>query len=89
MPVNELIRIDKWLWAVRIYKTRSQASGECLKGRVLLNGMAVKPSHVVRIGEIFLVRKPPVIYTFKVKDILKSRVSAQIAKNFVEDLDFG
>jgi ribosome-associated heat shock protein Hsp15 len=86
MPVNEQIRIDKWLWAVRIYKTRTQAAGECLKGRVLFNGMTVKPSHVVRIGEIYLVRKPPVIHTFKVKDILRSRVSAQVAQNYVEDL---
>jgi ribosome-associated heat shock protein Hsp15 len=86
MPTNELVRIDKWLWAVRIYKTRTQAGAECLKGRVLLNGMPVKPSHVIKIGEIFLVKKPPVIHTFRVKDILKSRVSAQIAKDFVEDL---
>jgi ribosome-associated heat shock protein Hsp15 len=86
MPITESIRVDKWLWAVRIFKTRTQAGAECLKGRVLLNGMPVKPSHVVKIGEIFLVKKPPVIHTFRVKDILKSRVSAQIAKDFVEDL---
>jgi ribosome-associated heat shock protein Hsp15 len=86
MSVSEQVRIDKWLWAVRIYKTRTQAASECLKGRVLLNGITIKPSHVVRTGEIFLVRKPPVIHTFKVKEILKSRVSAQVAKNFVEDL---
>ena len=86
MPVNDQVRIDKWLWTVRIYKTRTQAASECLKGRVLLNGMTIKPSHIVMIGEIFLVKKPPVIHTFKVKDILKSRVSAQIAKNFVEDI---
>lgn len=82
----EQIRIDKWLWAVRIYKTRTQAAGECLKGRVLLNGNPVKPSHIVIVGEILIVRKPPVIHTYRVKDILRSRVSAQIAKNYVEDL---
>lgn len=86
MSLNEQVRIDKWLWAVRIFKTRTQAAGECLKGRVILNGQPVKPSHIVQPGELFLVKKPPVIHTYKVLDILKSRVSAQIARNYVEDL---
>jgi ribosome-associated heat shock protein Hsp15 len=83
---DEPVRIDKWLWSVRIYKTRTQAAAECRKGRVLINGVPIKPSHVAKEGEVVTVRKPPVIHTYKVKDILNSRVSAQVAKKYVEDL---
>lgn len=83
---QEKIRIDKWLWAVRIYKTRTQAAEECEKGRVMINGMSVKPSHIVKEGEIIMVRKPPIIYTYKVLGLLKNRISAQMAKSYVEDL---
>jgi ribosome-associated heat shock protein Hsp15 len=84
--VDEEVRIDKWLWAVRVFKTRTQAAEECNKGRIIINGVAVKPSRIVKIDEVIIVRKPPVIHTFKVKDTLKSRVSAQLAKNYIEDL---
>jgi ribosome-associated heat shock protein Hsp15 len=84
--VDEEVRIDKWLWAVRVFKTRTQAAEECNKGRIIINGVAVKPSRIVKIDEVVIVRKPPVIHTFKVKDTLKSRVSAQLAKNYIEDL---
>jgi ribosome-associated heat shock protein Hsp15 len=83
---EEHLRIDKWLWAVRIFKTRTIAAEECAKGRIIVNGNPVKPSHIVKIGETILVRKPPVIHTFKVIGLLKNRGSAQVAKNFVEDL---
>lgn len=87
MPINEEhLRIDKWLWAVRIYKTRSIATDECNKGRVLINGNPVKASHIVKPGEIVLVRKPPVIHTYKVLGLIKNRGSAQVVKSFVEDL---
>jgi len=86
MPEEEPMRIDKWLWAVRVYKTRTLAADECRRGRVIINGFTVKASHVVRIDEIILVRKPPIIYTYKVKGLIDKRVSAIIAKNFVEDL---
>jgi ribosome-associated heat shock protein Hsp15 len=83
---EEKIRIDKWLWAVRIYKTRTQAAEECEKGRVTINGFTVKPSHVVKVGEIINVRKPPVIHTYRVLGLIKNRVSAQVARQYVEDL---
>jgi ribosome-associated heat shock protein Hsp15 len=86
MPIVEPVRIDKWLWAVRVFKTRTLAADECRKGRIIINGNTVKPSHVVKNGEIVLVRKPPVIYTYKVLGILDKRVSAIVAKSFVEDL---
>jgi ribosome-associated heat shock protein Hsp15 len=86
MPEGEPVRIDKWLWAVRVYKTRTLAADECRKGRIIINGFAVKPSHVVKVGEIVLVRKPPIIFTYKVTGILDKRVSAIIAKNFADNL---
>ena len=86
MGENQEVRIDKWLWSVRIYKTRSMAIDEINKGRVTIEGMNVKPSRIVRIGELICVRKPPVIYTYKVTGLLHSRVSAQLAKEYVENL---
>jgi ribosome-associated heat shock protein Hsp15 len=86
MPKDEPVRIDKWLWAVRVFKTRTLAADECRKGRIIINGNTVKPSHVVKNGEIVLVRKPPIIYTYKVLGILDKRVSAIVAKTFAEDL---
>ena len=86
VSIEEPVRIDKWLWAVRIYKTRTIAAEECAKGRILINGNSVKPSHVVKPGEVILVRKPPVIHTFKVLQLLKNRVAAQLVKNYLEDL---
>lgn len=84
--MEEQVRIDKWLWAVRLYKTRSIATEECKKGRVIVDGVAVKPSRIVKVDDKILVRKLPVIYTYKVKGIISKRVSAQIAQEQYEDL---
>ena len=84
--MDEPVRIDKWLWAVRVFKTRTIATEECSKGRITINGTPVKASHIVKPGEIIVVRKPPLVHTFKVLGILKNRVSAQLAKNYSEDL---
>jgi len=80
------IRIDKWLWAVRIYKTRTIAIDECKKGRVVINGVAVKPSRSIHVGELINIKKPPVVYTYKIKGILDRRVSAQVVKDYMEDM---
>ncbi len=79
-------RIDKWLWAVRIFKTRSQASEACRKGRIIINGIQVKPSRDIKAGEIILIRKPPAVYTYKVKSLLQKRQSARLARECYEDL---
>lgn len=78
--------MDKFLWAVRIFKTRSQAAEACKKGRILVDGIAVKPSRVVKRGDLILVRKLPVIYTIRVKELLENRVAAQRVPFYVEDL---
>ncbi len=86
MTDNKAIRIDKFLWAARIFKTRSIASEECKKGRIIINDIQVKPSRIVARGEIIIVKKLPVIYTYRILDPIENRVSAKIAGNYIEDL---
>lgn len=80
------IRIDKFLWAVRIYKTRSIASDECRKGRILVNNMPVKPSRIISGNEIVTIKKPPVAFTYKILEPIENRVSAKLVGKFLEDL---
>jgi ribosome-associated heat shock protein Hsp15 len=77
------LRIDKFLWAVRVYKTRNLATEECKKGHVLVNSIAVKPSRAVHIDDIIQIKMPPILRTYKVLGLLEKRVSATIAKDFV------
>jgi ribosome-associated heat shock protein Hsp15 len=86
MPDKKEIRIDKFLWSVRLYKTRSIASDECRKGRILINSIQVKPSRVVQKNEIILVKKPPVVYSFRIIEPIENRVSAKLVTQFIEDL---
>lgn len=86
MADNKTIRIDKFLWSVRIYKTRSIASDECRKGRIFINDIQVKPSRAVLKNEIITVKKPPVIYTYKVIEPIENRVSAKLVEQFIEDM---
>jgi ribosome-associated heat shock protein Hsp15 len=80
------VRIDKWLWAVRIYKTRSQASEACKMGRILITGMEVKPSREIRMGDVVFIRKLPVIYTLRVIGLVENRLPASRVREFAEDL---
>ncbi len=86
MQKSEDVRIDKWLWAIRVYKTRSIATDECKKGRVSINGDSAKPSKVVKVGDIIEVRKPPIIYRYKVKGLLDKRVGAQLVSDYMENI---
>jgi len=86
MSLSEKVRIDKWLWAVRIFKTRSQASEACRKGRILIDGLEVKPSRMVKTGDTIFIRKLPVVYTIRVKDLVENRLPAQRVREFAEDL---
>jgi ribosome-associated heat shock protein Hsp15 len=86
MTDNKLIRIDKFLWSVRLYKTRSIASEECRKGKIVINNVPVKPSRIILKNEIISVKKPPVIFTYRVIQPIENRVSAKLAEQFIEDL---
>lgn len=86
MDENKSIRIDKFLWAVRLYKTRSIASEECRKGRIIINDIQVKPSRMVQQNEIIIVKKPPVVFSFRVKEPIENRVSAKLVPNYLEDI---
>ncbi len=86
MRVPEKVRIDKWLWAIRVFKTRGLAAEACKKGRIIINGMEVKPSREIKPGEIIFIRKLPVIYTIQVKELVHNRLPAQRVKDFAEDL---
>ena len=80
------VRVDKWLWAVRIFKTRSLATDACKKGRVSIGGVTVKPSRTLQRGDIVSVRKPPVEYSFRVVELLSSRVGAKRVPEFMENV---
>jgi ribosome-associated heat shock protein Hsp15 len=80
------VRIDKFLWAVRFYKTRSQAADACKRGRILINGIPARPSKIISGNELLTVKKPPVTFTYKVTLPVENRVSARLVVNFVEDM---
>ena len=80
------VRIDKWLWAVRIYKTRSIASTACSGGKVKIVGNSVKPSRMIQINEIVSVRKRYITFRYQVLGLLEKRVSAKMLNEFVLDI---
>ena len=79
-------RIDKWLWAVRIFKTRAQATEACAGGKVKIDGITVKASRKIKPGETLLVRKGVIKYMYKVLKIAEKRMGAKLINDFVEDL---
>ena len=74
----DIARIDKWLWAARIFKTRSIAADACKNGRVTIKGINVKPSHTIKAGEVVSVKKPPITYSFEVLQTIEKRVGAKL-----------
>ncbi len=86
MPEVTEVRIDKWLWAVRIFKTRSQASEACRRGRVTIDGVPAKPSRNIKTGDEVFVKKMPVIYSFRVTGLIDKRVSASLAVQNYDEL---
>jgi ribosome-associated heat shock protein Hsp15 len=86
MTGNKSVRIDKYLWAVRLFKTRGLATDACRMGRILIKDVAVKPSRMIESGELLTVKKPPVTYSFKVKETVENRVGAKMVPDFLEDM---
>lgn len=80
------VRIDKWLWAMRIFKTRTVATEACKKGRVLMGGVPVKPSRTIKEGDVIDVRKPPVTYSFRVKALCQNRLGAKLVPDYMENI---
>lgn len=82
-------RIDKWLWAMRIFKTRTIATEACKKGRITIgegDGVIAKPSRTIKIGDVINVRKPPVTYSFKVKALTENRLGAKLVPEYLENI---
>lgn len=79
-------RIDKWLWAARIFKTRSLAANACKNGRVMIDGTNVKPSRMVKVGDTVSVRKPPVTYSFKILQTIEQRVGVKLIPGIYENV---
>lgn len=86
MGNDSAVRLDKWLWTVRIFKTRSDAADACRTNKVLVNGSYVKPSREVRIGDTITVKKMPVVYTYRVVALVSSRQPAKEVPNYAENL---
>lgn len=82
----EEARVDKWLWAMRVFKTRTIATEACKKGRVTMNGVVVKPSRNIKVGDIIDVRKPPITYSFRVKALTANRLGAKLVPDYLENI---
>lgn len=82
----EEVRIDKFLWSIRAYKTRSEATDACNGGKIRLNGADVKPSKAVHRGDTIVVRKGPVTYTYRVIELVDKRQGAKTVPQFVDNL---
>ena len=80
------VRIDKWMWAVRIFKTRTISTEACKKGRVMVNDVAVKPSRMIKVGDVVSVRKPPVTYSFKVLALTENRLGAKLVPEYMDNI---
>ena len=79
-------RLDKWLWAARIFKTRSIAADACKNGRISIGGVKQKASKMVKVGDVIEVRKPPITYSFKVLQAIQNRVGAKLVPEVLENV---
>jgi len=83
--MNE-VRIDKWMWATRLFKTRTIAAEACKKNRVSIGGVPVKPSRMIRIGDVLQIRKPPMTFSFKVLALTENRMGAKLVPLYLENI---
>ena len=83
---NTEARIDKWLWAARIFKTRSMAAAACKKGQVSMGGTQLKASRTVKAGDVVNVRKSPVTYSFRILQPIEKRVGAKLLPEILENI---
>lgn len=83
---NQEARVDKWLWAARIFKTRTIAAAACKKGQVSIGGAQLKPARMVKVGDIIDVRKPPITYSFRILQAIERRVGAKLIPEVLENV---
>ncbi len=88
MPENSKaeVRLDKWLWAVRLFKTRTIAIEACKKGRISIKGVPVKASRMIKVGDVIEVRKPPVTYSFEVLQLSERRMGAKLVPEYMKNV---
>ena len=86
LKYQESARLDKWLWAARIFKTRSVAADACKNGRVTVGTAQAKPSRTIKAGEVVNVKKPPITYSFKVLNAIETRVGAKLIPEVYENV---
>ena len=84
--MNNEARIDKWLWAARIFKTRTIAAASCKKGQVSMNGTTLKASRTIKAGDVVSVRKPPITFSFRVLQPIERRVGAKLIPEILENV---
>lgn len=84
--MSDIARLDKWLWAARIFKTRSIAADACKNGRITVGGVTRKPSHSIKAGDVVSVKKPPITYSFKVLKTIEQRVGAKLLPEIYENV---
>jgi ribosome-associated heat shock protein Hsp15 len=84
--VKSEVRIDKWLWAVRLFKTRTLAAEACKKGKILIQNVQVKPSRNIKVGEVVCVRKNPYLFSFQVLELSENRMNAKLVPNFMRNV---
>lgn len=80
------VRLDKWLWAVRVFKTRSDAADAIRSNRVLVNDAYAKPSREVKVGDVISVKKMPVVYQYRVVELVSSRQPAKNVPLYAADI---
>ena len=82
----DMERVDKYLWAIRVFKTRTEATDACKGGKVKIGGINAKPSRLIKIGEVVEVRKGAVRYSYRIKGLTEHRVGAKAVQEYVENL---
>ncbi|MDD5185481.1 MAG: RNA-binding S4 domain-containing protein [Paludibacter sp.] len=80
------VRIDKWLWAVRLFKTRTLASEACKKGKIIIQNIQVKPSRNVKVGDVISIKRNPILFSFKVLALSENRMNAKLVAGFMENV---
>lgn len=80
------VRIDKWIWAMRLFKTRTIAADACKKGRIMVGNRPVKASYCIKVGDVVQVRKSPVTYSFQVLQLTENRLGAKLVPGYMANV---